>query len=65
LPCSDQIFAELIIAGGETLLSATHKLINPIWNKEELQNQWNEYIIGPIHQKPMIQLGGKYHKIFS
>jgi hypothetical protein len=35
-PGSDQILAELIQAGGETLLSALHKLINSIWNKEEL-----------------------------
>jgi hypothetical protein len=36
LPSSDQIPAGLIQAGGETLLSAIHKLINSIWNKEEL-----------------------------
>jgi hypothetical protein len=34
-PGSDQIPAEWIHAGGETLLSAIHKLINYIWNKEE------------------------------
>jgi hypothetical protein len=33
---SDLILAELIQAGGETLLSAIHKLIKSIWNKEEL-----------------------------
>jgi hypothetical protein len=32
----DQILAELIQAGGEILLSAIHKLINSVWNKEEL-----------------------------
>jgi hypothetical protein len=36
---SDQIPAELIQAGGEILLSATHKLIDSIWNKEELPDQ--------------------------
>jgi uncharacterized protein YaaR (DUF327 family) len=35
-PGSDQIPAELSQAGGETLLSMIHKLINSIWNKEEL-----------------------------
>jgi hypothetical protein len=35
-PGSDQIPAELIQAGGEILLSMIHKLINIIWNKEEL-----------------------------
>jgi hypothetical protein len=51
LPGSDQIPAELIQAGGETLLSAIHKLINSIWNKEELPNQVNESIIIPVHKK--------------
>jgi hypothetical protein len=32
---SDQIPAELIQAGGETLQFEIHKLINSIWNKEE------------------------------
>jgi hypothetical protein len=41
-PCIDEISAELIQAGGELLLSAIHKLINFIWNKEELPDQWKE-----------------------
>jgi hypothetical protein len=53
-PSSDQIPAELIQAGGEMLLSAIHKLINSIWNKEELPDQWKESIIVPIHKN-----GGK------
>jgi hypothetical protein len=44
-PRSDQIPAELIQAGGEMLLSAIHKLINSVWNKEELPDQWKESII--------------------
>jgi hypothetical protein len=28
-----------------------HKLINPVWNKEELPDQWKESIIVPIHKK--------------
>jgi hypothetical protein len=36
LPGSDQIPVELIQAGGETLQSDIHKLINYIWYKEEL-----------------------------
>jgi hypothetical protein len=38
-PGSDQILAELIQAGGETLVSVIHKLINSIWNKEELSDR--------------------------
>jgi hypothetical protein len=35
-PGSDQIPTELIQAGGETLRSDTHKLINYNWNKENI-----------------------------
>jgi hypothetical protein len=51
LPDNDQIPAELIQARGEILLSAIHKLINSVWNKEELPDQWKESIIVPIHKK--------------
>jgi hypothetical protein len=47
---SDQILAELIQAGGEILLSAIHKLINSVWNKEELPDQWKESIV-LVHEK--------------
>jgi hypothetical protein len=33
------------------LLSAIHKLINSVWNKEELPDQWKESIIVPVHKK--------------
>jgi hypothetical protein len=33
------------------LLSVIHKLINCIWNKEELHYQWKESIIVPVHKK--------------
>jgi hypothetical protein len=45
---SVRIQAELIQAGGETLLSEIHKLINSVWNKEELLYQWKESFIVPI-----------------
>jgi hypothetical protein len=32
-------------------LSVIHKLINSIWNKEELPDQWKESIIVPVHKK--------------
>jgi hypothetical protein len=50
-PGSDQIPAELILVGGEMLLSAIHKLINSVRNKEELPYQWKESIIVPVHKK--------------
>jgi hypothetical protein len=50
-PRSDEIPAEFIQAGSEILLSAIHKFINSIWNKEELPDQWKESIIIPVHKK--------------
>ena len=43
-----QITAELIKAGGRTIHSEIHKLINPIWNKVELPEEWKESINVPI-----------------
>jgi sorting nexin-29 len=48
---ADQIPAQLIKAGGETLYSEIHRLICSIWNKEELPQQWKESIILPICKK--------------
>jgi hypothetical protein len=50
-PGSDQLPAELIQAGGPILLSQIHKLVNSVWNKEELPDQWKESIIVPVHKK--------------
>jgi DNA-binding MltR family transcriptional regulator len=50
-PGSDQILAELIQAAGDILLSAINKLINSVWNKEELLDQVKESIIVPVHKK--------------
>jgi hypothetical protein len=46
-PGIDQIPAELIKA----IRSEIHKLINSIWNKEELPEQWKASIIAPIYKK--------------
>jgi hypothetical protein len=48
---SDQILEEVIQAGGEILCSKVHKLINSIWNKEKLPDQWKGPIIVPVHKK--------------
>jgi hypothetical protein len=50
-PGVDQITAELIQAGEETLRSEIHKHIKLIWNKEELPDRWKESIVVPIHRK--------------
>jgi hypothetical protein len=62
-PGSDQIPAELIQAGDEILLSAIHKLINSVWNKEELPDQWKESIIVPVHKKGDKTDCNNYHGI--
>jgi hypothetical protein len=49
-PGVDQITAELIRAGGETLRSEIHKLIKLI-KKKELPHQWKESIVVPTHKK--------------
>jgi hypothetical protein len=50
-PGTDQIPAELIKAGSRTIRSENHKLINSIWNKEELPKQWKESIVVPVYKK--------------
>jgi hypothetical protein len=39
----------VIRAGGETLRCEIHKLINSVWNKEELPDEWKESVIIPIY----------------
>jgi hypothetical protein len=48
---TDQIPAELMKAGGETLYSEIHRLTCSIWNKEDLPQQQKESIIVPIYKK--------------
>jgi hypothetical protein len=47
-PGIDEIPAELIKARGRTIRCEIHKLIIPIWNKEELPEEWKESIIVPL-----------------
>ena len=46
-----QISAEFIKAGSSTICSEIHKLINSIWNKEELPEQWKESVTVRIYKK--------------
>jgi hypothetical protein len=75
-PGTDQIPAELIKTGGETLCSEIHKLICSIWKKEELLQKWKESIIVPIYKRvirlsviiieesPSYQLPTKFYPTF-
>jgi hypothetical protein len=49
-PGTDKIPAKLIKAEGRTIRSEIHKLIKPIWNREELPEEWKESIIVPIYK---------------
>jgi hypothetical protein len=50
-PNSDQLPEEFFKARGEISLSAIHQLINCVWNKENLLDQWKKSIIVPVHKK--------------
>jgi len=50
-PGIDQIPAELIKEGSRTIRSEILKLINSIWNKEELPEEWKDSIILPIDRR--------------
>jgi hypothetical protein len=52
----DHILVELIKAGGIKICPELHKLINSIWNKDELPEQWEESVVAPIYKK-----GNKTH----
>jgi hypothetical protein len=47
----DEIPSGLIQVGGNTLRSEIQKLINSVWNKEELPQQWKESVIVPTYKK--------------
>jgi hypothetical protein len=49
-PATYQFPVELIKAGGCTVCSEIHKLINSILNKEELPEEWKESIAVPIYK---------------
>ena len=48
-PGSDQIPADLIKAGGRTLHSEIQKLMNSVWNEEELPEEWKGSILLPTY----------------
>ena len=56
LPGIDQIPAELIKAGGRTISSEIHKLINPVWYRKELPEECMESIIIPIYKRQIKQI---------
>jgi hypothetical protein len=57
---SDKIPAELIKAGDETYWSEINKLVNSVWNKEELPDKWKKSIIVQIYEKDDKNEGSNY-----
>jgi len=49
-PGIDQIPANLIKAGGKTIRSDIYKLVNTIWSKDELPEEWKDSIILHIYK---------------
>jgi CRISPR/Cas system-associated protein Csx1 len=50
-PSSSQILAELIQARGEILLSEINKLVQSVWNREELPEEWTKATVAPMYEK--------------
>ena len=50
-PGVDQIPVELIKAGGREFRCEIHKLINYVWNKGKLSEEWKKSAIVPIYKK--------------
>ncbi|CAH2207866.1 jg27125, partial [Pararge aegeria aegeria] len=50
-PGSDNIQGELIKYGGPRLHKEIHTLIDQIWSKERLPDEWKTAIISPLHKK--------------
>ena len=50
-PDIDQSSEEFIKSWGRTIRSDIHMVINSIWNKEELSEEWKESIILCIYKK--------------
>jgi hypothetical protein len=47
----NQIPGKLIQARGEILNSEIHKLINSVWNKEEISKRWKKSLIVPFDKQ--------------
>jgi hypothetical protein len=47
---TDQMPAELIKARQRKICSKMHKLINSVWNKEQLPKEWKESIIVLVYK---------------
>jgi hypothetical protein len=49
-PDADQTWVQLIKSGGRKIVCEIHKLINSVWNNEELSEQWKQLINVPVYK---------------
>jgi hypothetical protein len=50
-PGKDLIAAELIKHGGSMLRRRIHRLIEEVWETEQMPQEWSTALICPIHKK--------------
>lgn len=50
-PGADYIIPECLKNGGEQLIKKLHKLINKIWNQEEIPIAWSTSVLYPVFKK--------------
>jgi len=50
-PDIDKILAEMIKSGCRTIISEVSKLMNSVWNMEEVTEHWKESVIVPMYRK--------------
>jgi len=50
-PSTDQVPSEMVKEGGKTIRLKIHKMINSIWNKQKLPEDWKESITAPMQNK--------------
>lgn len=50
-PGIDQITAEAIRYGGDTMAQVLHKMIKHIWSNECTPSDWSKMLVSPIHKK--------------
>jgi len=57
-PGADNIIPECLKNGGEQLIKQLYKLINKIWDQEEIPIAWNTSILCPVFKKG-------YHELYK
>lgn len=62
-PGHDQIYAEMIMAGGEEAIDVYHLLINRIWTTEKWPLDWKTSIYVPIPKKGDLKTCSNYRTI--